>query len=330
MYLHCSLDQCDLGAMTARGFIRPAPRAAKPAGKKFRAAVKGPRPPKTLYGMRSLQGLAGYDDDSFDGGLGKSFFKKVAAAVSAPVKAVEKAVVQVAKVAVAPAAIVAAASLDAVGLRNAASKVIDNTALNKSIAQTEKGVAKVAGTAIDVGAAVVAAPLIASSAGAAGTAIAGAAKTVVGSKLIAPILGLFAKKPTSGQAATEAEIVQEIAPAAPSQAQAQIANLLKTAAQKAGQSVVKTAQTKILGGVVSTAAPAADQITPYADASSQAAQAAQAGASYAATPDGTAPAATQASAFDLGAIMSNPKALIFGAAVSLFLLLPKRGGRSRR
>lgn len=123
-----------------------------------------------------------------------SFFKKLS-----------KSVGKVAKVAVTPAALIASASLNSVGLRGAANKVIDKTALNKKLAAKEKTLGQLGGYVIDAGAAVVvgaaAAPTLSAAAhtSAAAALKAGTLLKAGGTGLLAKFGGLFAKKekPTS-------------------------------------------------------------------------------------------------------------------------------------
>ncbi len=158
-------------------------------------------------------------EEQYDGGLGKLKLKKI-------VKSATKAVGQVAKVAVAPAAIAAASSLQAAGLRHAASQVVQKTALNKKIAAAEQKFTKAAGVAIDVAAAAtaatIAAPYIASAgataahaAGAAGAKGLLLAKTLGKNKgLLGPLSSLLKKKSgggdSSGSSDTSSSVADEV------------------------------------------------------------------------------------------------------------------------
>lgn len=125
------------------------------------------------------------------------------------VKAVEKKVVApVAKVAIAPAAFTAAASLNSIGLRGAANKVIDKTAFNKKFASSEKKAATAAGWAIDAGAVAVAgvaaAPAISSAGASLGhgaLAAGGLLKGAAGK--VAPFLGGLLGKRAPATAASD-------------------------------------------------------------------------------------------------------------------------------
>lgn len=109
------------------------------------------------------------------------------------VKSVEKAAGQVAKVAVAPAAIVAASTLDSVGLRGAANKVIDKTALNKKIGTAEKKVGTYAGYGIDAVAVATVGAAVAPAIGH-GLAVTGGVLKGVATPLLGAAKNFFSKK----------------------------------------------------------------------------------------------------------------------------------------
>lgn len=315
-------------------FIRTTP-AAQDLG-------AGPARPATLYGMRSFSSLGiGMND----GNLGKSLLKKVAAAVSKPVQQVAKAAETVAKVAVAPIAVAAASSLQSVGLRNAAGKVIDATAVNKNIAKKEKNFAKSAGTAIDVGAVVVAgtvaAPYVASAASAAGHgALLAATKAGTLLKTGAGLLGGLIKKPAAvvgAAAATDVSAIESVAAAVKKGGKKLLGGIQKTLSPYPTADTTNAAPVVDAAGASGASASLKNRAKKALSffqnpaAGQQAAYEAAAAAAQAAQPSAGAPAAnplTEAGVAGLG-MFTDPKFLMIGGAMILGTYLMNRKGSTR-
>lgn len=275
-------------------------RPSRPHPVRSFRAVSKLRKPKSLYGMRSFPALGEYDD--FDGGLGKFKFKNV-------VKSVTKAATQTAKVAVKPAALVAGSTLQAVGLRSAADKLGKNLGLTAA----ERKIAKVGGTAIDVGAVVVGGIAVAPYAAAAATA-AGHGLVAAGSGLFGAAKGLLPK----AAGLLSSLIKKQTTPAGSSS---------ETAAAPGEAPAVPG----WLGGLIPSTPPADNAVTAPAGsppAGGASASAPESESSAAAPADGTAPV----EAGIMGGFLGNPKLMILGAAVSLFFIAKKhkRSGRKHR
>ncbi len=180
-----------------------------------------------------------------------SFFKNLE-------KTVSKAAGQVAKVAVTPLAAATAVGLDSVGLRGAASKLIDKTALNKKQAASEKKAANAAGFGVDaiaVGAAAYAVGPTLLSAG--GTALKAGAK-YAGSALKAAqslIPGLSGKSASSTPASLGADINQT--GTAPNSAPNSLGSQIASGAQTALKSVLRKGASSIAKDVQNAIAPGA-------------------------------------------------------------------------
>lgn len=254
-------------------------------------------------------------------GLEKSFLKKAASSV-------KKAVGTVAKVAVAPIAQSVATSLDAVGMRNAANKVIDKTAISKKIGTAQKKAANYGGWAIDAAAltigGVVAAPYIGAAASTVGGAtLKGAALLKSGGagllgKGVGIVKGLIGPKPKQEASAPGAAPVD-----AGETFGSQIGDALKKGARKFGSNA-RNILNSSAGDVVDTSAvdssgrpfPVGPSTAPSYGSSSPSADTSQ------------NPLMTEASAagFDL----KNPVVIIGGLAAIGFAFYSQRPKTRRR
>lgn len=311
MFLNDSGRSCDTGLSGG-----PA-RAASPKRPSFSFLKSSPKKSFTnkapsLYGVRNLSALGeGSNDqyDYFDGNLGKFKLKNV-------VKSVTKAATQVAKVAVKPAAIVAASSLQAVGLRNIAGK----TGKALGLTAAEQKIAKAGGTVIDAAAitvgAVYAAPFVGAAATAAGHAAAAGGAGALGlvKKYGATAMSLFKRAPSS--------------PNTPGDAGGPANNPLTSDQMLKGLRELRSLNAE--NGNESPTPTGPSDASPYGGGASAAAAPVPTGGPDEAQvgPDGKP---VEASTGLMENLANNPKALVLGAAASiLFFMVNRKKGKSAR